>query len=290
MSGRILFVGSTGRIGRLLNRALGLAPVDGFEMVWAVRRPDAEFGDTLVWPDLSDPAPLLDHVAKHGAFDAVFGFAGVSQNSDKSDPNVMAQHVSLARNTVLAAKAAGIPRVLLASSSAVYGAGNGVPFREGDPLSPVNAYGASKRDMEQAVSGEEGVTCLRIGNVAGADMLLTNALASAGTPLTLDIFPDGHGPRRSYIGPQDLARVLIGLASAQSPLPKLLNVAAPHPAAMDAILDAAGYGWTARPKSASGHQDIVLDCDRIAQLVPAGISDVSAADIVADWRRTIGVI
>ncbi|GAA3859961.1 NAD(P)-dependent oxidoreductase [Celeribacter arenosi] len=259
-------------------------------MVWVVRRPDAEFDDTLVWPDLSDPAPLLEHVAKFGAFDVVFGFAGVSQNSDKSDPTAMAQHVSLARNTVLAAKVAGIPRVLLASSSAVYGAGKGVPFREDDPLTPVNAYGASKRDMEHAVSGEDGVTCLRVGNVAGADMLLTNALASDGAPLTLDIFPDGHGPRRSYIGPNNLARVLVGLASVPSPLPKLLNVAAPNPVAMDSILDAAGIKWTSRPKSASGHQDIVLDCARIAQVVPSEISEVTAEGIVADWQRTIGAL
>ena len=102
----------------------------------------------------------------------------------------------------------------LASSAAVYGRPEGdAPLSETTEPRRVSGYGRAKRAMEQAVAEGQGVTCLRIGNVAGADQLLLNAAtATAQAPLILDRFADGTGPDRSYIGPETFLGVVGGLA------------------------------------------------------------------------------
>ena len=71
------------------------------------------------------------------------------------------------------ARAAGIDRVVLSSSAAVYGVPDTTPISEDAPLRPVNPYGESKRSLEAAIAwygrayGMRSVS-LRYFNVAGA--------------------------------------------------------------------------------------------------------------------------
>ena len=137
----------------------------------------------------------------------------------------MSETAALADAVVSAAAEAGVPRVLLASSSAVYALGEGKS--ESDLAAPTSPYGQAKFDMERtvAISGAGiEVCCLRIGNVAGADALLGRAnTVSDSDPIKLDQFPDYNGPRRSYIGPSHLARCLELLIAHTSALPSVLN-------------------------------------------------------------------
>lgn len=286
-----LYIGASGRIGRLLRGAARLDPEAGALWRWQFRRQITDAG-AFYWPDLADPAPLVAFCAQKPV-GSVFVFAGVTRAGQKDDAEAMAGNLILATQSLEAAHRAGVSRVIVASSSAVYGVGQGWPFRETDALDPANAYGAAKREMELRCAelgarlGLE-VCCLRIGNVAGADMLLTNARARkpGDPPLRLDVFPDGEGPRRSYIGPQSLLRVLSALHWARA-LPKVINLAAPHPVAMNALLDAVGVPWTAQRVPASGHQDITLDCTRLTRLLPAVDIPGSAQDIVRDWQEVV---
>lgn len=258
-----LVVGASGRVGRLLARAWALA---GQEPCLQHRGQGLDWtGPQLAWDPLSGD-PLSQ------SFGAMIILAGAT----KGDFDLNA---ALATACLKAAQAAAIPRVLLASSSAVYGADADTPYAEDAPLLPRTAYGAAKCAAETVAAAFRAqgmqVTALRIGNVAGADALLTNPAR----PLLIARFASGLGPLRSYIGPQDMARVLAKLVSL--PLPATLNLAA-APVRMEHLATAANLPWcyTAAPSTAC--ESITLNCDRLAALLP--LSAPSAAQIVADWQ------
>jgi nucleoside-diphosphate-sugar epimerase len=198
----------------------------------------------------------------------------------------------LAEATLDAGLRAGVTRVLLASSSAVYGAG-GIPFTEDAPCAPVNAYGAAKLEMEAACAPWRArgldICALRIGNVAGADALLLNvARTGPGGAVVIDRFADGGGPVRSYIGPATLAAVLATLCRHPGPLPEALNIAAPDPVAMTALAQAAGAHIETRPAPRGAHQRITLDCRRLAALHRFAPGDSTPAEMVRQWRAAGG--
>jgi NAD dependent epimerase/dehydratase family enzyme len=124
---------------------------------------------------------------------------------------------------------------------------------------------------------------LRIGNVAGADALLTNMAR----PLVIDQFADGRGPLRSYIGAQSLARVLQTLAGRDG-LPEVINVAAPMPVEMADLAQTAGLDWAYRAASVTAVQSITLDSAVLDGLYRFEAAESSAADMVAQWRAVRG--
>ena len=186
-----------------------------------------------------------------------------------------------------AARRAGVAHVILASSAAVYGRPVAeAPLSEETPLAPASAYSAAKTEMEAAAlrwcdaAGAEapGLTILRIGNVAGADALLSAARqARPNAPLVLDRFANGATPRRSYVGPRTLAHVLerlAHLARSDVALPEVINLAAPGPGVeMGALLEAlAAAGrevpWCPRPAGPEAVRAMVLDTARLSALGP----------------------
>jgi UDP-glucose 4-epimerase len=289
---RFAFLGASGRIGRLLRAVWGDENASDLRIDPQLPNPKTVFPNGFVWSDMAMLDPFLDHTNAVGGLDGVFVFVGATGHGD---PAQMALNVSLVEHAMQAAAAAKIPRVIVASSAAVYGGGTGRPFRESDTLAPVNGYGAAKQDMEKRCSARAHalgieVCILRIGNVAGADALLGNAVnwRSGDAPVQLDIYPDGTGPRRSYIGPKDLASVLKGLALCPAPLAPVINIAAPDAVAMDALLDAAGIDWLPRKVAASPLQNIVLDCVLLETLSFLEATASAPAQIVAQWRRAVG--
>ena len=255
---RVMITGANGRVGRLLRPWLGEA------VIWCRRGP----GEALDWDPLAGPAPLLAYCESHGAPDAVIQ---LGRGDDRA--------IGLA--TVAAARKAGIPRVLLASSSAVYGFSRDADWDEGDPTEPPSPYGQSKLAMERACAGP-GVTMLRIGNVAGADALLTNPRR----PLLLDRFPNGAGPLRNYIGPQTLARVLIALAKAHA-LPPILNLAAPRPVDMADLARAAGLPVERQPAPPHALARLTLATTRLEQIQTFEDTDSDPAAMVAQWQDSL---
>jgi len=244
----------------------------------------------LQWSPLDGAAALVDHVRLNGPIDAMIMLAGVTPGSGKD----LELNSALALACVAAAQQAQIGRVLLASSSAVYGAGDGTPLAESALTEPVNAYGKAKCAMEVAVAPwrDRGLDlcCLRIGNVAGADALLRNvARLSPQDPVIIDRFADGHGPTRSYIGAGTLAAVLRTLAAQAAPLPPVLNIGAPTPVSMEALAHAAGQPCRFRPAPPQAHQHITLDCTALAHLYPFTADDSDPHEMVAQWRDAVSV-
>lgn len=276
---KVLVVGGTGRLGTLLAQAWARAGQGG--LVWQARRPGA---GGPVFDPLTAPRDFA--AAARGAT-AILCLAG----RVGGDVAELADHAALGLAALGAAEAAGVRHVFLASSAAVYGAADGA--REEDAPRPLSDYGRAKCAMEEAAlawaaarpSGP-GVTCLRIANVAGADALL--GLAEGDAPQRLDIFADGTGPRRSYLGPAALASLLTCLFAhvrAGESLPVLLNVALDGAVAMEALLNAAGRSWMPRPAPATALPLVRLDIARLAALC-GPLPTADAAAIVADLRAT----
>ncbi|MFD2174648.1 NAD-dependent epimerase/dehydratase family protein [Rhodobacter lacus] len=273
---RLLVVGGSGRLGRLLRRAWPLAGA-GVRPLWQARSPEAFAG--LGGPDLVFD-PLRDAEAFAAAVsgvDAVLMLAAPVAG----DAAHLATTTDLARAALRAA--AGRPLVL-ASSAAVYGLAQGL-CREDAPVAPVSDYGRAKVEMEAAVASAPGVVVVRIGNVAGADALLGHPAAAA---RTLHVFEDGRAPRRSYIGPQALVRALarlVRLATAGADLPEVINLALPGTVGMEALLEADDQPWQAEPAPATAIAQVELDVARAQRLGLVPEEGATARRIVADWRE-----
>ncbi|SMY06532.1 NAD-dependent epimerase/dehydratase family protein [Flavimaricola marinus] len=269
-----LILGASGRVGqafRTLHRA-GLWPATA-QPLWHARQPgQGDYG----WDMLAEDAPRDPRLARVRGMIVLTGGTGGTTGPDHNS--------ALAKAAIDLATREGIGPVLLCSSQAVYGRATGPQTEITDPT-PANAYGEAKLRMEQTVQGAAGVCCLRIGNVAGTDMLLRNAALG---PVTLDQFADGSAPRRCYIGPLSLAATMLTLID-QPTLPRLANVAAPGELGMDALLTAAKADWRWRPAPADALPALSLDLSRLMELAPLPAKAGTAPALIdeaqsAGWR------
>jgi len=283
---RVLVLGNTGRIGKMLRQAWvsdQRARQGDIEFVYQRRHADHVYPDDLLWDILTEPPHAL---AKAAPFDCMIVLSGVVPKANAD----LTLNTAIGSACVAAASQLAIPHVLLASTSAVYGTGSNEGFSEQDKTDPSNAYGRAKQEMEQichAQARELGIElcCLRIGNVAGADALLTNGAALAsGEKLHLDCFEDGGTPLRSYIGPESLARVMFSLIHKRSQLPLSLNIATPFPITMGALAQAAHMPVELRRVTDNAHQYVTLDCSALADLHAFTPTEMQPRDMVAQWR------
>ena len=138
-------------------------------------------------------------------------------------------------NVLAAAKEAGVKKVILASSAAIYGESD-APVDESASKKPLSPYAASKWAMEEAalmyehVNGLETV-CMRYFNVYGPGQRPDSAYAAvipafiralqAGEAPT--IFGDGE-QRRDFVHVDDVVRANLLAAEADEAVGKILNV------------------------------------------------------------------
>ncbi|MQQ08271.1 UDP-glucose 4-epimerase GalE [Epibacterium sp. SM1979] len=172
----VLVTGGAGYIGSHACKALkaaGYTPVtyDNLVTGWqdAVKFGPFEQGD------LTDRARLDEVFAKHKPI-AVMHFAALSQVGEAmSQPGkYWANNVGGSLNLIEAAVAAGCMDFVFSSTCATYGEHDNVVLDENTPQEPLNAYGASKRAVEDILKDFEAAYGLRsvifrYFNVAGAD-------------------------------------------------------------------------------------------------------------------------
>lgn len=270
-----MVLGATGRIGRLLQ----LIPPQGLQLRLQARQPRAGTGRLAGDWHICDPQAEPDALARAAqGCGNILCLAGVV--NARTDGR-MEDNIRLGEAAVRAGAAAGA-RVLLASSAAVYGAQAGL-LSEETPLQPANAYGAAKAEMERrsaALGARLGVPvcALRIGNTAGFDAILGGWRPG----FSLDRFPDGRSPRRSYIGVQALARALGALLQLPD-LPPALNIAQPGPVEMAALLRAAKrpFAWAPAPETAIA--EVALDTGLLQALLPTALALAEPAQMAAEW-------
>ena len=172
----ILVTGGAGYIGSHACKALktaGYTPVT-FDNLITGWQDAVKFGP-LEQGDLMDRARLDEVFAKHKP-SAVMHFAALSQVGEAmSEPGkYWHNNVGGSLNLIEAAVAAGCEDFVFSSTCATYGEHDNVVLDEDTPQEPLNAYGASKRAIEDILRDFEAAHGLRsvifrYFNVAGAD-------------------------------------------------------------------------------------------------------------------------
>lgn len=264
----VLLLGAGGKLGRMVRAAW---PVVSDRRLVPVTRGTGD--GTLRWV----PGTPHDGLPRVGAVVAFWGVTG-------SAPDALAMNSYLAEQAQALAIALGAARVIHCSSAAVY-APSDTPVSEVTDPAPFTPYGQAKLAMERRIAeladDHLPTTILRIGNVAGAESLFANM--RPGVRVTLDRFPSGRGPWRSYIGPTDLARVTAAMLEAPAAAAdRIFNVGAPAPVCMDEIARAArcSIDWRSAPGIAT--ERLVLDTARLGEICPLSISSADPAWLVED--------
>jgi len=217
---RIAVTGATGFVGR---HACARLAARGHDVTALVRRASTAPAGTreVVLGDLDGSAVPS---AALGRLDAVVHLAArVHVMRDRSaDPLAEFRRVNVDGTLALAraAIAAGVPRLVFVSSVKVLGerAGDGTSaFRVGDVPAPVDPYGVSKHEAEQALRTLASATGLEVAVVrpplvhgpgVGGNVARIARLVRAGAPLPLGAVDNA----RTMVSVRTLAAVLEGAA------------------------------------------------------------------------------
>ncbi|MFO0835171.1 MAG: GDP-mannose 4,6-dehydratase [Phycisphaerales bacterium] len=222
-SGPIIVTGAAGFIGshlceRLLAMGRRVVGVDNFDPFYdpAIKRAniaeirlsaDRVHGSfELVELDLAEAAPtraLFERVKPAGVIHLA-AKAGVRPSI--ADPAAYARANVVATAVVLEeSRRAGASRVVVASSSSVYGNASRVPFTEDDPVNePVSPYAATKRANELQCHAHWHLTrmptaCLRFFTVYGPrqrpDLAISTFLGKISRREDISVFGDGSSSR-----------------------------------------------------------------------------------------------
>jgi UDP-glucuronate 4-epimerase len=207
---RVFLTGAAGFIGSRLAKALlgrgdEVIGFDNLNDYYALEHKERHLADlrpekrfTFIKADLCDAPRLRELLAEHRP-DAVAHLAALAAvRYSVQHPLIYGQvNVQGTLNLLDAARHAGQPRFVLASTGSTYGTDTPVPFRESAPADhPLAPYPASKRAMELFAHGYHHLwklptTILRFFNVYGPhgrpDMMpwVWSQSINAGKPVTL---------------------------------------------------------------------------------------------------------
>ena len=158
-----LVTGGAGFIGshvceRLLDEGHAVASLDDLNPFYdiAVKQRNLRDLQKLAKPFAFVKGDLLDVLAleevfEHGPFDQIIHLAARAGVRPSLEDPALYQRVNVEGTVQLleAARAHGVRKVILASSSSVYGVNSRLPFSESDPVfSPISPYAASKLACE----------------------------------------------------------------------------------------------------------------------------------------------
>ena len=229
---RVLITGHCGYIGPVMTRVFHGA---GHEVVGF----DTGYFRDQISGELKDEHPDFEFVGDireigHEVFagvDAVIHLAALSNDplGNVAAEQTQAINVGGTRRCAEQARAAGVPRFVLASSCSIYGsAGGDVPIDENGRVAPVTAYARSKVEGEQLLESLQRddfePILLRNATAYGAsprmrlDLVLGNVMAYAHATGKIRVLSDGT-PWRPLLHIEDLSRA--ALAAAEAPIGSL---------------------------------------------------------------------
>lgn len=255
LSTSALVTGAAGFIGSHLVDAL-LA--DGWRVTGMDRRsPDRDrvANRNLKWA-MSLPGFRFEHadVASPGmcdlldAVDVVFHLAaatGVRGSWGKNFHSYMQDNIAATHHVIQECERAGVPRLVVASSSSVYGAAGG-PSREAGPVLPLSPYGVSKLAAEQLslayavrATAKTSVVALRYFTVYGPrqreDMAVSRMLRAVSSGQPMRLYGDGR-QRRAFTFVSDVVHATVR-AALTDVAGRAVNVSGSGSVSIRALLD-----------------------------------------------------
>lgn len=256
----IVVTGSAGFIGSHVVRALlargdrvvGIDNFDPFYDVSLKRANVAAAGEhELVEADLCD-AGAIRRVLERARPEGVIHLAAkAGVRPSIKDPIGYARVNVLGTQVVLEESArAGATRVVLASSSSVYGNNRKIPFAEDDPVdAPISPYAATKKACELIAHAHHAITkqpvaCLRFFTVYGPrqrpDLAIATFMRRIAAGEEIEMFGDGSMSRDfTYIDD-----VVAGVLAAYERIPaygyRVWNLGSDRPVRLDAMVGAIG--------------------------------------------------
>ncbi len=242
---RVVVTGAAGFVGGHVAEAMAGAghevlAVDALERSAAPAEARANWalltgrtGITQIEADLA-----VDDLAKLAEADVVVHLAGRpgvrsswgAGRAEAERDNVTATRRLLAACTVPDER----PRIVVASSSSVYGSAGGRPHAEGDPLRPASPYAATKAEMERLTAGavRDGLhaVVLRLFSVYGPrqrpDMAFHRFIEAGLAGRPLPVLGDG-GQTRAFTYVSDVVSATVGAATADLEPGTVLNIGHP---------------------------------------------------------------
>jgi len=235
--GKCLVTGGGGFIGSHLARHLAgkgwrVAAIDNRSNSWDGNID--EVGVEVVVADIGNQSALEQ--AMDGVQWVFHEAAMVSVPGSIEDPvDCYSINVQGTLNVLKAAAYAGAERVILASSSAVYGE-SPIPVSESSPPQPLSPYASSKWAMEQAALMYHRlhglpVVCLRYFNVYGPRQR-PDSMYAAVIPAFIGAMADGKPPtifgdgeqKRDFVYVDDVVRANVLAAESDGAVGKVLNI------------------------------------------------------------------
>jgi len=229
----ILITGGAGYIGRWLAHELRQQEIP--VVVFDRQAPDPSWRPALppdtpvITGDVTDRAALIA-AARSDRFQALIHLAGIVTMGCEQDPDLCLRvNLGGTHNALEAARLAGIPRFVFASTISVYGPDVTSPITEETPARPLTWYGQSKLLAEHlglfyhrrfGLDFRAARLAAIVGpsrNVASGSATLYTSLiierAALGQPYAIDVDPEAGTP---VCYARDAARALAVLATAPS--------------------------------------------------------------------------
>jgi len=199
----------------------------------------------IIRADVLDPTSLADVFSDCDAVFHLAALVGVTAYSEKPEETAQTELRGL-HNICEGAIAAGVRRIVYASSSAVYGeAGGSEPIREDLQITPVSNYGKIKRDNEiylEALAAKHplSATALRIFNVYGprqdTRLAIPRFIDRALANQPIELFGSG-AQTRDFIYVKDVAAAAIACAVQETRGFRAVNAASGKETAIAELAD-----------------------------------------------------
>lgn len=293
---KILVTGAAGFIGsHLVERLCGRGEVvigfDNFDPFYpreikernlAGVRQGANF--SLVEGDLTRPGDLERAFTTAAVPDAVVHLAALAgvRPSIANPGRYWDVNVGGTLNLLRACQAAGVRRIVFASSSSVYGADSGVPFHERDACArPLSPYAATKRAGELMAFNhhhlnDAAVTCLRFFTVYGPrqrpDLAIHGFTRAIATAQPIQLFGDGT-TSRDYTFIDDIIDGVVAAVDQQGRggrnVYRIYNLGGSHPTSLRELVD--------RIATALGKQPSIVWCPEQPGDMKHTLADVTLA-------------
>ncbi|MBF6358472.1 NAD-dependent epimerase/dehydratase family protein [Nocardia higoensis] len=213
---RVLVTGANGYVGRAVVASLR---THGYEPIAMVRSESAGFdgAESVRVADLLDARSLQDAVRD---VDAVCHLAGLTRARESMTEPLRYFRVNTGGTIALleAMQAAGVQRIVFASTGSIYGTPDRQPMTEDLPPAPPHPYAASKLAAELAIESQcmgrnLAAVIIRMLNVAGGTdrdptRLIPRALAAAVGTSVLAVNGDGSTVR-DYLHITDAAEAFV---------------------------------------------------------------------------------